>query len=223
MRAHAADVKAVLDHLSIEKADILLGHSMGGFVAAVTTAEHGDRIGSVLLVDGGLPLMDRVPEGSTTEELTRALIGPAMERLDRTFESKEAYRAFWRWHPALANDWSGYAERYFDYDLVGEPPTLRSSVRKDAALGDAASQLSGDLVSRSLESMHGPVRFLRAPRGILNNEPLYSQERLESWASRIGGFSAATIEDVNHYTILLSQRGARAVADEVDRLLALRR
>ncbi|MGH7857892.1 MAG: alpha/beta fold hydrolase, partial [Candidatus Binatia bacterium] len=40
MRAHAADLVAALDHEGIERADVLVGHSMGGFVAAVTAAEY---------------------------------------------------------------------------------------------------------------------------------------------------------------------------------------
>ncbi len=36
MAAHATDLVALLDHLGIRKVDLLLGHSMGGFVAAIT-------------------------------------------------------------------------------------------------------------------------------------------------------------------------------------------
>ena len=46
------------------------------------------------------------------------------------------------------------------------------------------------------------------------------EERIEPWARRIGCFSATTIPDVNHYTILLAERGARAVTAEVRALLA---
>jgi lipase len=219
MRAHAADLVAVLDHLGIERADVLLGHSMGGFVSAVTTAEHGERIGSVVMVDGGLPPFDALPEGLSTEQLIRAVIGPAMERLDMTFESREAYYDFWRGHPALQGNWSPYVERYLDYDLFGEPPCLRPTTRKEAVLGDTESQLVDDVVPRSLAAMHGPVRFLRAPRGILNDAPLYAEERIETWAGRIDRFTWTTIPDVNHYTILLSERGAKAVAEEVRGLL----
>jgi lipase len=219
MRAHAADLVAVLDHLAVDRADVLVGQSMGGFVAAVTTAEHGERIGSVLMVDGGLPLMNEIPQGLTIEQLILAVIGPAMSRLDMTFESREAYREFWRKHPAISGSWSAYVERYLDYDLVGEPPNLRPTASKEAILRDTESQLLDDLVPRSLVAMHGPVRFLRAPRGILDDAPLYTEERLETWGSRIDRFTTTTIPDVNHYTILLSEHGAKAVAGEVRELL----
>jgi len=220
MRAHAADIVALLDHLKIAKADVLVGHSMGGFVAAVTAAEHPERVGSVLLVDGGLPPFDALPPGLTTEQLITAVIGPAMARLDMTFESREAYHAFWREHPAIAGSWSSYAERYFDYDLFGEPPALRPSPKKEAILGDTESQLGGDLVPRSLAKLSGPVGFLRAPRGILNGDPLYPASLVEDWQRRLPRLGVTEIPDVNHYTILLGDAGARAVAEEIRRLLS---
>lgn len=143
-----------------------------------------------------------------------------MRRFACSLSAGSGERALWRRHPALAESWSSYVERYLDYDLVGEPPKLRPRTRKDAVLGDTRSQLVEDLVPRSLIAMHGPVRFLRAPRGIMNDAPLYAEDRLATWAAKIDRFSWTTIPDVNHYTILLSQRGAKAVAEEVRALIA---
>jgi hypothetical protein len=132
-----------------------------------------------------------------------------MDRLDMTFASRQAYHDFWRRHPAIGGDWSAHVERYLDYDLMGEPPNLRPRTRKDVVVADTKSQLVEDLVPRSLTALRAAVRLLRAPRGILNDSPLYTEERIEPWARRIGGFSATTIPDVNHYTILLAERRAR--------------
>ena len=62
------DVVAALDHLGVEKAQIV-GHSMGAFVAAVVARRHPDRVSSLLLVDGGLPL--ELPPGVTLDDLDR--------------------------------------------------------------------------------------------------------------------------------------------------------
>lgn len=226
MAAHAADVVAVLDHLGIAKADLLLGHSMGGFVAAVAAAQAPDRFARVLMVDGGVPLMNVgfiawLPFSNyLIEKLTQKIIGPSLTRLDMTFASREDYRDFWRPHPALAGDWSPYFEQYVDYDLVGEAPALRASTRKEALLRDVRTQLVEDLVPRSLKQIRCPVRFLRAPRGIMNDKALYAEGKLAKVTSGIAQYSSATIPDVNHYTILLSERGARAVAADIRRMLA---
>ena len=226
MAAHAADLVAVMDHLGIAKADLLLGHSMGGFVAAVAAAQHPERIARVLMVDGGVPLMSVgfiawLPFSDyIIEKLVQRIIGPSLTRLDMTFAGREIYHAFWRSHPALANDWSPYVERYIDYDLDGEAPSLRPSTSKEALLRDVRTQLIEDLVPRSLEQIRCPVRFLRAPRGIMNDKALYDERRLARAARGIAQFGSATIDDVNHFTIMMSERGARAVAGEVRELLA---
>lgn len=226
MAAHAADVVAVLDHLGIAQADLLLGHSMGGFVAAVAAAQAPDRFARVLMVDGGVPLMNVgfiawLPFSNyLIEKLTQKIIGPSLTRLDMTFPTREAYRDFWRPHPALAEAWSPYFEQYVDYDLVGEPPALRASTRKEALLRDVRTQLVEDLVPRSLRQIRCPVRFLRAPRGIMNDKALYAEDKLARAAAGMSQFTSATVPDVNHYTILLSERGARAVAADIRSMLA---
>lgn len=219
MDAHARDLVAVLDHLGIDRAELLIGHSMGAFVAAVAGARFPQRFARLMLIDGGLPEIDRLPVGMTTEQLVAAVVGPSIARLDMRFASREAYRDFWRQHPAFKNAWSRYIEQYADYDLVGTPPQLRSGVDKRAILRDAETQLQGDLVPQALASLTQPVRFLRAPRGVLDGDPLYSEATLIDWSQRLPRFSWATIDDVNHFTISLSERGARALAKEIRKLL----
>jgi pimeloyl-ACP methyl ester carboxylesterase len=99
LRAHARDLVAVMDHLGVEST-LIVGQSMGGYVAAVMAEDFPERVARVLMVDGGLPLP--IPEGLSLDQVVEAVIGPARARLSMTFESREAYRDFWRNHPALA-------------------------------------------------------------------------------------------------------------------------
>jgi lipase len=210
--AHAADLMATLDHLGLPRADLMLGQSMGGFVVAVAAAKHRERCGPVLLIDGGLPLIDQVPKWLPAGLIIRLIIGPAMKRLDMRFASREAYHAFWRAHPAFARDWSDAAVAYVDYDLEGEPPQLRSSTSKESVLGDSRSMMGNRDIADALRALPGPVRFLRAERGVMDGKPLYTDRRVARWVKQIRGFSQFTVADVNHYTILLAPRGAQAVA-----------
>lgn len=225
MRAHAADVVAVLDFLEAPRADVFVGHSMGGFVGTVTAALHPRRVGALLLVDGGVPLtqlswITKFPFSDwMVEKLTGKIIGPALKRLDMTFASPEAYLDYWRPHPALAAHWCAEYERWVSYDLIGEAPALRSSVRKDALILDVRTQLIEDLVPQSLRKLECPVRFLRAERGLFDNEPLYPEARLRKAAAPIRRFSYANVPDTNHYTILLSPAGAAVAAKEARALL----
>jgi pimeloyl-ACP methyl ester carboxylesterase len=87
MHRHADDLLAVLDHLGLP-APLVVGHSMGGFVAAAFGTRHPDRVSGTVLVDGGLPLPGP-PEGTTPEQALNAAIGPAAQRLTMTFGSLE--------------------------------------------------------------------------------------------------------------------------------------
>jgi lipase len=63
-----------------------------------------------------------------------------------------------------------------------------------------------------------PLTLLRAPRGLQDEPPgLYPEDLLRSYG--LGGLRWTTVPDVNHYTILLSARGADAVAAAVNDVL----
>jgi lipase len=225
MVQHAADMIAVLDHFGIARADVAVGHSMGGFTVAITAARYPERIGGLVMVDGGipvfrLPFLTKLPFSEwIIERLVKRVIGPSLTRLDMTFESRDAYRAFWRDHPSLVGQWSKYVEDYIDYDLTGEPPNLRPTTRKDAMLRDVFTQIDEDLVGVSLKALRHPIRFLRAERGVMNDKPLYDPARFAKLTAGMPRFVSRDLAGMNHFTILLSQRGGEEVAAEVRALL----
>lgn len=136
--AHVDDTVALLDHLGLEQA-VLVGHSMGAFVAALAAARHPDRFPRVALVDGGVGFPP--PEGTDIDALLKAVIGPAMDRLTMTFGSAEEYLEFFRAHPALGPHWGPHVTGYVTRDLTGRAPELRSSCVLDAVRADGADVL----------------------------------------------------------------------------------
>ncbi|MCI4011441.1 alpha/beta fold hydrolase [Brevibacterium sp. ZH18] len=75
MRAHAEDVLAAIDTFAPDGPVVLVGHSMGGFVAMTLAglgagvdpdAEVADRFRGPVLIDGGLPLPVAQPGGGQT-------------------------------------------------------------------------------------------------------------------------------------------------------------
>lgn len=205
---HADDLVRLLDALGVERATVA-GHSMGAFVAVRLAERHPDRADRLVLIDGGLPLA--WPAGIPREQVAEAVLGPALARLRRTFASPEEYEAFWRQHPAIGPWWNDTVAAYVAYDLVGEAPALRSSVSEDAVAVNSMELYGDDGYTEALEELALPVDFVRAPRGLLDGEPLYAPEVVAEWRRRLPGARFHETDDVNHYTILMTERGVEQV------------
>ena len=220
MARHAADLAGLLDERSVTEPVVVAGHSMGGFVAVVMAHLFPDRVRSLVLVDGGLPVVPAAAPGSDVDvdAILQAVIGPAIARLQMTFESRDAYRDFWRQHPAFAGgQWSHWVEEYVDYDLVGTEPELRSGVDQDAVRGDGADLITGTALPDALAALATPSVLLRAERGMLNNpEPLVPESLARQYPQVT---DLGVVPDTNHYTILLSDHGGAAVADAIRKAL----
>ncbi len=216
MGRHADDVVAVMDHAGIDQA-VVLGHSMGGFVSVVLAHKAPERVRSLVLVDGGIPLQLPPPLAEmSVEELTRAIIGPSLDRLRMTFESEDAYLDFWRPHPALADYWNEYVEAHYRYDIGGRPPEMRPRVSEEIILQDAGSELVQPDVTDALNAMKHPAMLARAPRGLFNQvPPLYPDGSFDEWREKLPGLRDIVIDDTNHFTIMMTEQGAAAVAEVV--------
>jgi pimeloyl-ACP methyl ester carboxylesterase len=218
MAAHADDFARVLDERGWDRA-LVVGHSMGGFASMVLADRHPDRVAALVLVDGGLPL--RVPEGLSPDEVAKAVLGPTLARLGMTFPDHAAYQQFWQRQPAFARDWDEVAAAYVDYDLQGEEPRLRPRTSTEAVSGDNVDMLTGDAVTGAVERLRHPTWFVRSPRGLQDEvPPLYPDDVAAGWQRRLPQLRMSTVEDVNHYTIVLAERGAAAVAAAVEEAAA---
>ncbi len=218
MVQHAEDLAAVSEHLGLDRA-LVVGHSMGGFVALAAAHLYPERFAGPLLVDGGLPL--RIPEGVTLDELMASTLGPALARLSMTFPDRATYLEFWGRHPAFAANWTQDVVDYANYDLDGTEPDLRPSTSYDAVAADSGDQFGGGVVADALTGLTHPVRLLVAPRGFLGEPPgLYDEAAREQARAEYPFVQITEVPDVNHYTIVMSPQGADAVAGAVRAELA---
>jgi lipase len=218
LAAHARDMIAVLDALGVEQV-VVVGHSMGAFVALVLGDLYPERISRVVLVDGGLPL--DLPAGLSSDEVITLVLGPTADRLAMRFASPEAYQDFWRAHPAFRRDWTPELEAYLAYDLVGEEPELRPATSYATLEEDSIDQNTGTAILDALTRLRHPTVLLTAERGLLDQVPaLYAAERIPALLTAYPGLQHVAVPDVNHYTIAMSERGADAVAAVVHEQLA---
>jgi lipase len=221
IRTHARDLFAVLDHLGADRA-VIVGHSMGAFVATLAAELAPERVVGLVLVDGALPIEVQLPPDADIEAVVRSVIGPALERLDTTFASPEAYLDHWRAHPAFQGEtWNDVAEAYFRYDLVEADGGWRSPVSKRAVLEDGGGPLQDGEAATALGRITTPTTLLWAPRGLLDQTPgLFPPELVASTTGELPHVTTELVEDTNHYSIVFSDAGARRIAAAV--LAALR-
>lgn len=196
---------------------VLLGHSLGGFVAALAAARHPERVRALVAVDGGLGFPP--PPGLDPDAALLATVGPAIAKLDMRFADAAAYLDFHRDHPAFAGHWSPQLTAYLGRDTLALPDgRVASSCVAEVIRADGRQILVDGQVRSAILDLAVPVAFLYAERGIVNQpEGLYTADLLAGAGLdrhpdriRIG-----YVEGVNHYTIVGPGTGAETVAAAV--------
>ena len=213
MAQHAADVAAAM-HAHGLGASLVVGHSMGAFVAVALAAEHPELVSGVVLIDGGLPL--EPPPGIPPEDLLDVALAAQMARLRTTYASLDSYLEYWRALPVFANGmWNSWVESYLRYDLGGEPPAMRPKASEAAIRGDFKDNLDVDRLRRWLTQVKVPTLLLRATEGFEpGSQPLLPDALVEREGALVGDLTDRVI-DSTHYSIALAPDGASAVADAI--------
>jgi lipase len=220
LRAHAGDVVRVLDAAGIDRA-VLVGHSMGAFVATATAVHHPGRVRALALLDGGWP---RVPLGRPEDgpepAPLRAGLGKAFARLTMTFPDPDAYLEWW--FPGAGITMAGLPPAladYYRYDLAPvaggwRPKASLAAARQDAALNARRGPAEADLAG-----IRCPVILVRASQGFApGTPPLFTPRVLERLRGALRVRSDLPLEGATHYSMLFEEPHTRRIAAAVDEL-----
>ncbi|MEV4348508.1 alpha/beta fold hydrolase [Actinoplanes sp. NPDC049596] len=213
LKGHAQAVAALAEHLALEDF-VLLGHSMGGYLAPLIAAALPGRVRHMVLLDGGVP-----PESTWRSKRTvvRALWTVYTRSLRRTYPDKEAFVDAVEAR-AIANrpDLRPRLEQWADYllDRAEDGGDGGGKARLDMArvIDDAVDTLGGEPTLPLLAGLDTPVHvILAAHDGDDQAPPFISDHGLALGRQKIPRLTAERTE-ANHVTMLFDERVVTAVS-----------
>lgn len=222
---HACDLDLALSRMRIDR-PVIVGHSMGAYVAAALGALRPERVAGVVLLDGGHP--QALPPHADPNAVLEQILGPVLTRLRLSFRDPGAYLDYWRElpyfrHPDGRSAWGRWVEAFLADDLAAtgdgrfRPKADEMAVRADFA--DMSQPVPVEAGLRVLAEQGVPVVVVRAERGLTPvDPPVVSDDALNLLRAILPGVVEHTVADTTHYTILLGDPGASTVADLLVRL-----
>jgi lipase len=210
MAQHARDVARAMRTLGYGPR-VIVGHSMGAFVATALAASEPELVAGLILIDGGFAF----PMTDAARQAFEFGLAKRVAQLQQTYPSRQVYRDFWRSQPQFPpEDWSPWIEAFLDYELGGEPPSLRPKASAEGVRVDLAEGLKTREITERLEAIRVPVVMVRAAAGFLPGQPpLYPEPVMAEMRRCLPGLEVHTLQGTTHYTLVLGKRGASAVAD----------
>lgn len=201
MQDHAADIIGLLDAMGLAKV-MLGGHSFGGLLSCYLAALYPERVERIIMLDAAARLNHRAAE----------MLAPAINRLDKRFESFEAYLDKIKSAPYL-EFWDEAMLSYYKADvkqLEDGSVTPRPVLSHIYEISMGVANVAWKVMMRRIKV---PVLLLYASSDYNLGERLvpesYAEETLELIPHSIG-----QVVPGNHQTMLYG-RGAKAIAQAV--------
>jgi lipase len=211
MEQHARDVAAAMRALGLGPS-VVIGHSMGAYVAAALAADAPELVAGVLLLDGGY--LPPLPPGVPQKPLLDSILATMTGRLSQRWSSREAYRAWWRTQPMFEpGDWNAWLDQYIDNDLDAD---LRAKPFEPGVRADFFDMARTDAVAERLRRVRTPLLMIRAEYGFSRAHTMVMPDAVVRRITDCAPQAEATLVDgTTHYTIALADPGATVVADRL--------
>jgi esterase len=190
---HAEDVLGLIGKLEI-KNPILLGYSMGAFIAAIVASKLKSTK-AVIFLDGA----------AKASQHQRNIVQPSLGRLSRKFSSKEHYvEEIKKIYTNLGIKWNDVLQSTVEYEVVPVGNNWENKSTASRIVADFESFFSFD-PHETCSQIECPVLLVYAEGNIGSMPPLFYLTDYEQTRQ-----STKTIEtvisDCNHYTMVFENR-----------------
>jgi pimeloyl-ACP methyl ester carboxylesterase len=208
---HARDVAAAMRAMGLGPS-IVVGHSMGAYVATALAAEEPGLVSALVLIDGGYAL--EAPATNSPAAGANAALALRIMQLRQTYPSREAYREFWRTQPHFpAEEWSPWVEAFLDYEVGGDSPVQPKAAER-GVIADLGEAFQRDAINQRLDSIRVPTLWLRAESGFIPGQaPLFSDALVSEFRAHVPHVEDHKFPGTTHYTLALGEHGAARIAD----------
>lgn len=213
MAQHARDVATAMQAMELGPC-VVVGHSMGAFVATALVDQNPELVSGIIMIDGGY--VPDLPVGVDASQMLDATLALRIAQLTRTYDSRSAFLAFWRAQPNFPPaDWNPWIEAFLDYEVAGET-TVQPKASAGGVRVDVAEAFKKDEIVGRLKSLRIPVLLIRAEKGFEPNQPpIFPDSMMHSFRECIPEMKEEVISGTTHFTVTLGERGAARVADLV--------
>jgi pimeloyl-ACP methyl ester carboxylesterase len=191
---HARDVAAAMRAMGLGPS-IVVGHSMGAFVATALAAQDPDLVSGLVLLDGGL--VPNTPTGDSSGQGVAAALALRITQLRQTYGSRQAYREFWRTQPHFpAEEWNPWVEAFLDYEVGGDSP-VQPKASETAVLADLREVFQPNAISGFTPGQ----------------QPLFPDALAAQFQTLLPQIQDHKFAGTTHYTIVLGEKAATKIAD----------
>lgn len=211
MAQHARDVAAAMRAMGLGPT-IVVGHSMGAFVATELAQQEPQLVSGLVLIDGGY--VTNIPAGVAPDQVLSPALIERIAQLQRTYPSRQAYREFWRSQPHFPREeWNRWVEDFLDYEVGGDS-AVQPKASEAAVRADLGEVLKRDVIIERLRSIRVPTLLLRAENGFTPGQPpLFPDAVVAEIRAYVPEIEDHKFTDTTHYTIVLGERAATRIAD----------
>jgi pimeloyl-ACP methyl ester carboxylesterase len=212
MVQHARDVASAMRALGLGPS-VIVGHSMGAYVATALAATEPGLVSGLVFLDGGY--FADLPVGVDPNQLLDLMLTDRISQLRNTHPSRESYKAFWHEQPTFPkHERASWTEAFLDYEVEEVAGGVRPKASETGVRADFAEMTRKADIEARLKLIDVPVLVIRAESGLVPGQPqIISDSVMEGIRACVSNVEELTVRQTTHYTIALGDYGASRVAD----------